>query len=145
MRQRWDRRARGGRRGGLESREVSRFGETEPSTCLFKRTERRDGETDGRKRWPCLLPVSTIMSDDQGETGGGRGAERGRATHRGERHSAPLMNQNKCWSISYSQLNKKMPFMISETLSDKIIFIPLNIFYQINHYEMVVGWLTEYR
>ena len=49
MTARWDRRDLGGRQRGLESREVSRFGETEPSTCLFKRKERRDGETDGRK------------------------------------------------------------------------------------------------
>lgn len=49
----------------------------EPSVCLFRRRikERRDGGTDGRKRWPCLLSIRTIMSDDEAETGGGRGAE----------------------------------------------------------------------
>lgn len=56
--------------------EVSRFKEAEPAVCLFSRKERRDGETDGRKRWPCLLPIRAIMSDDEGETEGGRGAER---------------------------------------------------------------------
>lgn len=39
----------------------------------------------GGKRWPCLLSIRTIMSDDGGETEGGRGEERGRATDRGER------------------------------------------------------------
>lgn len=52
-------------------------GGAEPSVCLFRRRikERRDGGTDGRKRWPCLLSIRTIMSDDEAETGGGRGAE----------------------------------------------------------------------
>lgn len=74
-----DETARGGRKEAKEA-EVSRFREAEPSVCLFKQKETRDEEADGRKRWPCLLSISTIMSDDEGETGGGRG----RATHRGE-------------------------------------------------------------
>lgn len=40
-----------------------------------EKKERRDGGSDGRKRWPCLLSIRTIMSDDEVETGGGRGAE----------------------------------------------------------------------
>lgn len=54
---------------------MSRFRAAEPSMCLFDRKERRDGECDGRKRWPCLLSIRTIMSDDEGETEGGRGAK----------------------------------------------------------------------
>lgn len=50
---------------------------------MFIQPERKEGgETDGRKRWPCLLPIRAIMSDDEGETEGGRGAERMR--RRGE-------------------------------------------------------------
>lgn len=64
---------------------MSRFREAELSICLFNRKERRDGEADGRERWPCLLSIRTIMRDDGGETEAGRGAERGRATDRGER------------------------------------------------------------
>lgn len=36
-----------------------------PSTCLFNQKEGRDGETGGRKRWPCLLPIRPIMSDEE--------------------------------------------------------------------------------
>lgn len=62
---------------------MSRFKEAEPSVCLFNRKGRRDGETDGRKRWPCLLPIRTIMSDDEGETEGGRGAEQMKREEKG--------------------------------------------------------------
>lgn len=63
---------------------------------MFTRAEkgRRDGESDGGKRWPCLLSIRTIMSDDEVETGGGGEAgersreqgRRGEGQHRGERH-----------------------------------------------------------
>lgn len=50
-----------------------------PSVCLIKQKDGRDGETDGetdgKERWPCLLPIRPIMSDEEGETGGGVGAE----------------------------------------------------------------------
>jgi len=31
--------------------------------CLLK----REGERDGRNRWPCLLSIRTTMSDDDDE------------------------------------------------------------------------------
>lgn len=63
---------------------MGRFREAEPSICLFNRKERRDGEADGRERWPCLLSIRTIMSDDEGATEGGRGAKQGAEGKRGE-------------------------------------------------------------
>lgn len=47
-----------------------------PSACLINQKDGRDGETDGKKRWPCLLPIRPIMSDEEGEAGGSFRAER---------------------------------------------------------------------
>lgn len=49
------------------------------------------------KRWPCLLSISTIMSNDEGETGGGRGKkERARQKRRGEGQRVEVRETEGC-------------------------------------------------
>lgn len=89
-----------GRRKEAKEAEVSRFREAEPSVCLFKQKETRDEEADGRKRWPCLLSMSTIMSDDEGETGGGWGTKQRAGEERrgeGQRIEVKEMEGCKAW------------------------------------------------
>lgn len=87
----------GGRRKETKEAEVRSFREAEPSICLFNQKETRDEEADGRKRWPCLLSISTIMSDDEGETGGGRGAKpRAGEERRGEGQCVEVNEMEGC-------------------------------------------------